>query len=57
MLPRGSGSVFGEGTAGMLWKSMLAEQIAMELARGGGIGIARMIRPSIAAGGAQPGTG
>lgn len=48
MLPRESDSVFGEGTSGALWKSMLAEQVARELARSGGIGIARMIEKDLA---------
>ncbi len=45
MLPREAESVFGRGTAGAFWKSMLAEHVARELARSGGVGIARMIAP------------
>jgi hypothetical protein len=40
LLPKDAASVFGRGTAGEVWKSMLAEQIAREIARSGGIGIA-----------------
>jgi flagellar protein FlgJ len=40
LLPKDAVSVFGRGTAGEVWKSMLAEQIACEIARSGGIGIA-----------------
>ncbi|MBB3808003.1 rod-binding protein [Pseudochelatococcus contaminans] len=43
MLPKESTAVFGKGFAGETWKSFLAEQMAAELARSGGIGIARMI--------------
>jgi len=46
MLPRDAERVFGGGTAGDIWKSMLAEQVAKELARSGGIGIAGMITQS-----------
>jgi Rod binding domain-containing protein len=45
MLPRNAESVFGSGTSGAFWKSMLAEQLAKELTRSGGVGIARLIAP------------
>lgn len=48
MLPGQPDNVFGKGTAGALWKSMLAEQIAREIARSGGIGIARMVERELA---------
>lgn len=48
MLPEKADSVLGTGTAGAFWKSMLAEQVAGELARAGGIGIARMIEAELA---------
>jgi hypothetical protein len=35
--------VFGKGTAGTIWRSMLAEQIGNEMARGNGIGIAKQL--------------
>lgn len=38
--PDNASAVFGSGTAGGVWKSMLAEQIATQMARAGGIGIA-----------------
>ncbi len=56
MLPRESGA-FGRGIAGYIWKSMLAEQIATELARSGGVGIARLITPAIRAGEVSSGPG
>ncbi|GGD27655.1 rod-binding protein [Aureimonas glaciei] len=43
MLPQEDTSYFGTGTAGKIWKSMLAERIGEEMAKGGGIGIAAMI--------------
>ena len=43
MLPKESEAIFGRGTAGEIWKSMMAEQIAKELARTGTIGIAKQI--------------
>jgi hypothetical protein len=37
-------SVFGSGTAGDVWKSMLAEQLGAEMAKAGGVGLARQLR-------------
>ncbi|PIT02871.1 rod-binding protein [Bradyrhizobium nitroreducens] len=43
MLPKDSEEVFGKGTAGGVWKSMLAEQLGSQLAKGKGIGIAERL--------------
>ena len=43
MLPKESDEVFGKGTAGGIWKSMLAEQLGAQLAKGKGIGIAKQL--------------
>ncbi|WP_062217391.1 rod-binding protein [Aureimonas sp. D3] len=43
MLPQKDTSFFGSGTAGQIWKSMLAERIGDEMAASGGIGIADML--------------
>jgi flagellar protein FlgJ len=43
MLPKNAESVFGKGTAGGVWKSMLAEKLADQISRSGGIGIAQKI--------------
>ncbi|KQT45163.1 hypothetical protein ASG43_12785 [Aureimonas sp. Leaf454] len=43
MLPSENSAFFGDGTAGNIWKSMLAERIGEEMAAAGGIGIAEMI--------------
>lgn len=40
MLPKSSESVYGEGTAGNIWRSMQADFMSQELAKSGGIGIA-----------------
>ena len=40
MLPKDANHVFGDGIAGSFWSSMLAEQIAGQLAEAGGLGIA-----------------
>lgn len=40
MLPENSEVVFGEGTAGQIWKGMMAQQIGATISKAGGIGIA-----------------
>ncbi|CUA85090.1 Rod binding protein [Chelatococcus sambhunathii] len=44
MLPENGEVVFGTGTAGKIWKSMLAEKMGEQVAVSGGIGIAEMLR-------------
>jgi peptidoglycan hydrolase FlgJ len=39
MLPKEGESTFGKGTAGGVWRSMLADRLASELTRGKGLGI------------------
>lgn len=43
MLPKNAENTYGKGTAGSIWKSMMAEQIGEQVARTGGIGIAQHI--------------
>ncbi|WP_027572772.1 rod-binding protein [Bradyrhizobium sp. WSM1743] len=50
MLPKESEEVFGKGTAGGVWKSMLAEQLGNQLANGKGIGIAKQLAAAHPAG-------
>lgn len=51
MLPKDSEQLYGEGTAGEIWKGMMAEQLGAVLAKGGGIGIAaRMMGDRFSAG-------
>lgn len=40
MLPKTAENVYGEGTAGNIWRSMQADFMSQELAKTGGIGIA-----------------
>lgn len=40
--------VFGKGTSGQYWKSMLSGAIADQMAQSGGIGIAKMLRSEAA---------
>lgn len=42
-MPKDSKELFGEGTAGSVWRSMLADQMATTLSKSGTIGIAQMI--------------
>ena len=43
MLPKNAGSVFGEGTAGDIWRSMLSEQISRQIAKSGALGLSRRL--------------
>ena len=51
MLPKDSEELYGKGTAGEIWKGMMAEQLGAALAKGGGIGIAdRMLADQLSTG-------
>jgi peptidoglycan hydrolase FlgJ len=54
MLPKDAEQVFGKGSAGNIWRSMMAEQIGNEMAKGKGIGIAQQLAKSRAV--VAPGT-
>ncbi|WP_299938010.1 rod-binding protein [uncultured Nitratireductor sp.] len=43
LLPEETSSVYGEGLAGEMWRSMLAQQLSESLAEQGGLGIARNV--------------
>jgi Rod binding domain-containing protein len=43
MLPKNATNVFGKGSAGEFWRSMLAEKLGTELARSGQVGIAQRL--------------
>jgi flagellar protein FlgJ len=49
MMPKDSEAMFGSGTAGSMWKSMLAEKVAAEIARSGAVGIAKQVAAGSAA--------
>lgn len=51
MLPKEADAVYGEGVAGEMWQSVLAEQLGNAVAEHGGIGIAdRILRDRYVAG-------
>ncbi|KAA2234719.1 rod-binding protein [Salinarimonas soli] len=43
MMPTKSEVAFGKGTAGQVWKGLLADEIGAAMARAGGIGIAKQV--------------
>jgi peptidoglycan hydrolase FlgJ len=43
LLPKDTSDVFGQGMAGDMWRSMLAEQVSMQIARSGKLGLARRL--------------
>ena len=43
MLPKEGAATFGKGTAGGIWRSMLADRLATELTRGKGLGIMKNV--------------
>jgi flagellar protein FlgJ len=42
LLPKDAGSVFGEGSAGDMWRSMLSEQVSQQIAKSGALGLRRL---------------
>ncbi|KZL17768.1 Rod binding protein [Pseudovibrio axinellae] len=45
MLPKEMDTAYGGGTAGKMWKGLMAEQLANQLAKTGKIGLAEMLMP------------
>ncbi len=43
MLPKDGSATFGQGLAGDMWKSMLADQVARQIAKSGSLGIAKRL--------------
>lgn len=43
ILPKADEGLFGHGAAGCAWRSMLAEQIGLEIAKAGGLGLKSML--------------
>jgi flagellar protein FlgJ len=43
LLPKDKGEVFGQGMAGDMWRSMLAEQVSTQIAKSGKLGLARRL--------------
>ncbi|AOO79289.1 rod-binding protein [Bosea vaviloviae] len=61
MMPEATTNTFGSGLSGGVWRSMLSEQIAGEIAKTGGLGIRSKVMAALAArsgntAGAEPGT-
>jgi hypothetical protein len=53
IMPKDTKTLFGKGTAGEIWKSMLAEKVADELARSGRFGLAKVLAGATGAGKGQ----
>ncbi|GGB53801.1 hypothetical protein GCM10011316_27290 [Roseibium aquae] len=47
MLPKDAEAVFGKGSSGEIWKSMMAEQVANQIAASGGVGIAGLLNDTL----------
>jgi flagellar protein FlgJ len=45
ILPKEDGAVFGKGTAGSVWRSMMAEQVARQLSSSGEIHLSKILTP------------
>lgn len=43
LLPKNAPGVFGEGSAGDMWRSMLSEQISKQIAKSGALGLSRKL--------------
>jgi flagellar protein FlgJ len=43
LLPKNTGEVFGQGVAGDMWRSMLAEQVSTQIAKSGRLGLAKRL--------------
>lgn len=43
ILPKSEGGFFGRGTAGDVWRSMIAEQIGDQIAKAGGLGLRKLL--------------
>lgn len=54
MLPTDSEETYGKGTAGEIWRGMMADQLGEAIAKGGGIGIAESLAKSSGIGAASP---
>jgi Rod binding domain-containing protein len=54
VLPKDATLAYGKGLAGQMWRSMLAEKLAVELARSGRFGIASTLAAAQSAGAAGP---
>ena len=53
MMPTESEEIYGKGTAGEMWRGMMADQLGEALGKGGGIGIAESLAKSSGIGAAS----
>jgi Rod binding domain-containing protein len=54
MMPQANANTFGDGMAGGVWRSMLSEQIAGQIAKAGGLGIREKVAAALAARAGDP---
>lgn len=54
MMPAESEEIYGKGTAGEMWRGMMADQLGEALSKGGGIGIAESLAKSSGLGAVSP---
>jgi hypothetical protein len=45
MLPKENSAVFGKGTAGSVWRSMLAEHVARKMSASGEVNLSKILTP------------
>lgn len=57
LLPKEESGYFGSGGAGNVWRSMMAEQLATQIATAGGVGIQRLLHLNHATGAPQQSEG
>lgn len=48
MLPSEDAAVWGSGRGGHMWRSLFAQELAAEIARSGGVGIAELVEGFVA---------
>lgn len=46
MMPAKAEATFGQGTAGSIWKSWMADAVAKEVSKSGGVGISNILEPA-----------
>jgi peptidoglycan hydrolase FlgJ len=56
ILPKSEGGFFGRGTAGDVWRSMIAEQIGDQIAKAGGLGLRKLLDHDLSTRAAPPKT-
>jgi Rod binding domain-containing protein len=57
MLPKDAASIYGSGSAGSIWRGMMAEHLARSMARSGAVGLAAKLEPAPSVAAATPAEG